>query len=330
MPTQAVLVTWRNMENRVLPEFIAKAQAKYGGAFQRLYFDGDVRGPLAAWVAAAPAVDRLKIFISGHGGTGMDFITDDTQARRKTVDDLVDLLTDALMPRHTARATSASCQVNMLSCLFGRSPDGLATNTPAARLHEGLADWDVFVDLVARTESIVCLPGGRHTQSELGHAVYEPVYGRQARFLLPKAAYTKVLHTYHAGARVIRYAAYDGADTYVEASTLDGRRLLWADFVVDRLVRVIRLRRTGTFGTGPLAVTDAREQVLERIVSVYDALRNAALLKQRLEALVDGTGDPDDATQNFLKHRNPLTALVADEAPKKARLIRELLAVYPV
>ena len=152
----------------------------------------------------------------------------------------------------------------------------------------------------------------------------------QARFLLPKAAYTKVLHTYHAGARVIRYAAYDGADTYVEASTLDGRRLLWADFVVDRLVRVIRLRRTGTFGTGPLAVTYAREQVLERIVSVYDALRNATLLKQRLEALVDGTGDPDDATQNFLKHRNPLTALVADEAPKKARLIRELLAVYPV
>jgi hypothetical protein len=91
----------------------------------------------------------------------------------------------------------------MISCLFGRTADGKATSTPAAKPHEGLADWDVFVDLVARTESIVATQEGRKTISLLNHEVYEPTYGRLPKFYQPKVPYSKVLHTFNGDARVI-------------------------------------------------------------------------------------------------------------------------------
>lgn len=325
--THAVLITWQNMEPKVLPRFISKATTKYGANFHRIYFDGNTAGNLNALVRGIPADERLKIFISGHGGVGIDYITDDTQTVRKSVDELIDLVMDGLHGRDTRKATSNLCQVNMVSCLFGRTPDGRANTSPAAKLHDGLTDWDVFVDLVARTESIVATPTGRMTNSQLSHRVYEPVYGRLPRFFLPKVPYTKVLFTFNGDARVMRFAAYDPGDTYIEASTLDGRRILWADYTVDQIVQMIHLKGTGILGTGAKDVTDKREQVLRDIATGYDTLRNPQLLKLRLEALVDGTGDSE--SNNFLKHRNLISAAVSSSAPAKALRIRDFLAAYP-
>ncbi|MFC3651511.1 hypothetical protein ACFONN_08170 [Dyella humi] len=328
MPTHAVLITWRNMEPKVLPDFISRAQTKYGGNFHRIYFDGSATDDLRNWVRGIPAGDRIKMYISGHGDVGIHYITDDTQTVKKTVDDLIDLVTDGLHGRETSKATSGMCQVNMLSCLFGRTPDGRANSSPAAKLHDGLADWDVFVDLVARTESIVCTRNGRTTISQLNHRVYEPVYGKSLNFLLPKAPYTKVLFTYAGDARVMRIAAYDKDDTYIEASTLDGRRIMWADYTVDQLVQTIKVKGTGWLGKGPKDVTDEREKVLQDIVTWFGVVHSPAGLKGKLEALVDGSGDSE--TTNFLLHRNPITAATSSSVPKKAGLIQDLLAVYPV
>jgi len=328
MPTHAVLITWRNMEPKVLPGFISRAQTKYGGNFHRIYFDGSATQDLQHWVGGIPAEDRIKIFISGHGNVGVHYITDDTQTVKKTVDDLVDLVSDGLHGRATSKATSRMCQVNMISCLFGRTPDGRANSSPAARLHDGLADWDVFVDLVARTESIVGSPDGRMTSSQLSHRVYEPVYGRLPKFFLPKVPYTKVLFTFEGDAKVMRIATYDRDDTYIEASTLDGRRTMWADYSVDQIVQTINLKGTGLFGTGAKDVTDEREKVFKNIITWYDAVRNPVGLKGKLEALVDGQGESE--TDNFLLHRNPITAKTSSSIPKKATLIQSLLAAYPV
>jgi len=75
MPTHAVLVTWQNMEPKVLPNFIAKATAKYGANFRRIYFDGSTTTNLRNWVSGIPEDERIKLFISGHGGVGIDYIT---------------------------------------------------------------------------------------------------------------------------------------------------------------------------------------------------------------------------------------------------------------
>lgn len=325
--TRAVLITWQNMEPRVLPSFISKATAKYGANLHRIYFDGNAASNLNALVRSIPADERLKIFISGHGGVGIDYITDDTQTVRKSVDELIDLVMDGLHGRDTRKATSNLCQVNMVSCLFGRTPDGRSNTSAAAKLHDGLTDWDVFVDLVARTESIVATPTGRMTNSQLSHRAYEPVYGRLPRFFLPKVPYTKVLFTFNGDARVMRFAAYDADDTYIEASTLDGRRILWADYTVDQIVQMLHLKGTGIFGTGAQDVTDKREKVLRDIATGYDTLRNPQLLKMRLEALVDGTGDSE--SNNFLKHRNLISAVASSSAPAKSLRIQEFLAAYP-
>ncbi|RUL76685.1 hypothetical protein [Dyella choica] len=327
MPTHAVLVTWQNMEPKVLPNFISKATAKYGANFHRIYFDGSTTTNLRNWVRGIPGDERIKLFISGHGGVGIDYITDDTQTVKKNVDELVDLVSDGLQGRNTSKATSQLCQVNMISCLFGRTPDGRANTSPAAKLHDGLTDWDVFVDLVARTESIIATPDGRRTNSQLSHRAYEPVYGRLERFFLPKVPYTKVLFTFNGDARVMRFAAYDPGDNYIEATTLDGRRILWADYSVDQIVQTIQLKGTGLLGTGPKDVTDEREKKLRDIITWYDTMRNPTRLKEKLEELVDGSGD--DESSNFLKHRNLVSAAFSSSTPAKAKLIQDLLAAYP-
>jgi hypothetical protein len=324
----AILVTWRNMEPRVLPHFIAKAQAKYGADFHQVYFDSETVGAeLTELVAAVPAADRLKIFISGHGGVGIEFITDDTQARRKSVQELIDLLVPALAARCADRADCARTQVNMVSCLFGRSADGVAISSPAAKLHQGLAERDVFVDLVARTESVVVLNDGRNTVSILNHEVYEPEFGRQLKFMQRKVPFTKVLHTYREGARVVSFASYDEHSTYLDTATLEGRRVLWADQAVRELVRHIQLKGTGLLGKGPKEVTDERQRVLRDIVATYDAVRNPALLKMKLERLVDGTGT--DTRSNFLLHRNVFSQLTSSAKPTTALLVEGVLRSYP-
>jgi|GEM_PF-1437485 len=328
MPKHAILITWRNMEPKVLPAFIERAKIKYGENLKRLYFENaSVQESLKRNVDEVAAEESLKIFISGHGGTGIDYITDDSQRIKKTVPELVDLLAFALAKRAKSTDTSSLTQVSMISCLFGRTPDGMSASSPAAKVHTGLAAKGIYVDLTARTESIVETAEGRQTISALKHYVYEPVYGRLPKFYMPRAPYTKVRHTFSDGAPVSQIAAYDGDDTYSEASTLDGRRLLWADYVVNELVKRIELKGTGTFATGPKDVTDSRQQVLRDLVTWYDNVHHPAGLKVKLETLIDGTGDNE--SDNFLIHRNALSRKFSSEEPKTAQLIRSLLASYP-
>ena len=62
MPTHAILITYKDMETKVLPEFITKARDKYGDRFTQLYFDSAVlKGKLYVAIKAIPDGDRLKI-----------------------------------------------------------------------------------------------------------------------------------------------------------------------------------------------------------------------------------------------------------------------------
>ena len=85
--TSAILVTYRDMEPKVLPEFITKARDKYrDDRFKQLYFDdAGLKDSLLRAVDDIPADQKLKIFISGHGGTGIQYITADDQVRKQTV-----------------------------------------------------------------------------------------------------------------------------------------------------------------------------------------------------------------------------------------------------
>ena len=326
MANHAILITWRNMETKVLADFIAKTGAKYGGNFSRVYFDGDAATEFAEKVAAIPQEDALKIYISGHGGTGILYITDDTQTRKQTVDDLIGLLVPALQRRGTSSANSKHTTVNMISCLFGRTADGAAGNTPAARLHQGLMQKGVFVDLIARTESIVATKTGRRTISILDHKVSEQNFGRILRFYKAKMPNTKVLHSYQDGAGISQVATYTN-DHYIDHTSLEGRRILWADYAVNRIVDNIHLKATGLFRTGEKAVTDQREKVLQQAVEYYDQARNPEMFHNKLQRLVDGSGGPEDSNANFLIHRN-LAGALGDSLPQKAGLLLELLAEY--
>ncbi|MCD9007079.1 hypothetical protein LDO31_12705 [Luteimonas sp. XNQY3] len=334
MTDDGVLVTWRNMELKVLPHFLYRAMTKYP-AFERYYFGEMPEERLRAWVRGRPG-RAIKIYIAGHGGTGIDHITDDSETSTRTVVDLIDLIEYGLGDRATRKADCGACRIDMLACLFARTPDGRAASSPAARLHAGLAERGVFVDLVARTESIrVTRESGRMTNSPyMAHvpiAKHEGPEASKRGFYLPRIPYTKVLYTFDGDSRVARLNAYaktpEGTDAYIEASTLDGRRLSWADHAVDRLLVEIHVKRTGVFGRGAKDVTDARERVLCGILAAYETERVPTNLKRSLAALVDGTGDR--AETNFTTHRNPLSARVLESPPRKAALIRQLLAAYP-
>src|SRR5688572_1919876 len=101
MPTRhAILLTWQNMEPEILNKFITFGQQKYA-VFTRVYFNNGatVKQRLKAAVDAVPAAVPLKVYISGHGGTGVDYITDNTQNKKQTVRDLIQLLKFALGAR---------------------------------------------------------------------------------------------------------------------------------------------------------------------------------------------------------------------------------------
>jgi hypothetical protein len=314
----AILLTWRNMLPNVLATLVQRLAGKYGRGYTEIFFDDqNFRDQLAAAVPDDIAIP-LKIYISGHGNVGVDHITDDSQTRQKTVQQLASLLTDALEWRATERAQSGATQINMISCLFARTPDGSAYTSPAAKLHAALARSGIFVDLVGRTESIVAMNDGRRTISLLNHKVYEPAYGRLEQFYQNKAPYSKILHTFHGPYQVVRLAPYNGNEAYIEHDSARGRRILWADHAINQLVGRMRLDQNNE-------VVGARQQKLKNIVTWYDNLRDPQGLRARLAALVDGSGDTIE--DNFLIHRNffhnPFSV------PETARFIRRLLQSYP-
>src|SRR5262245_50111429 len=169
MPTHAILVTWKNMD---VANFVGRAEKKYGAHFHRLYFDdGAALGEqLREVVAKEVGNDNpLKIYICGHGGAGLDHIRDNDQTRVKTLGELAELLRDGLQDRSTSMDESNRTRVDMISCLFGRSPDGLANTSSAAKLHQALINKGVFVDLVARTETVTTTEDGRKTLTPYQH-----------------------------------------------------------------------------------------------------------------------------------------------------------------
>jgi hypothetical protein len=163
-------VTAVSESTKPLAQFVPRMHKKHSAnGFEIVYFDSaqdhpgqSVEDYLRAIIPIDPN-ERVKLYISGHGGIGCDFITDDTEAQRQTVDQLALLLTHVLADRETEAARCSQTQVNMVSCLFARSPDGAANTSPAAKLHRKLMDNHIYVDLVGRTESITSLSDGRNT-----------------------------------------------------------------------------------------------------------------------------------------------------------------------
>jgi hypothetical protein len=327
MATHAILVTYKDMESGVLPEFISRATQKYGALFTRLYFDsGTLKGKLYFAVRGVPVTDKLKIYISGHGGTGIDYIMNDAQNQKQTLEDLAKLLSFALRERATSPAACADTEVNMISCLFGRTPDGRMDTSPAAKLHRELATWHVYVNLVARTESVVATKKGVQTISAINYYVYEPFVEKNQRYkyFKPKVPYTKILCTYNGNAPVVSLRELDtGPDRYIEADSPAGQRSLWADYVVNEFVKRIHLTATER----GMEIIDARELKLRDLVFWYDTFHKPVGLKAKMEALVDGSGE--DQESDFTLHRNFLSKVFSTKVPKTAKLIQDLLAKYP-
>jgi hypothetical protein len=327
MPTHAILVTYKDMEPGVLPEFINRASQKYGTNFTRLYFDSyALKGKLYLAVRGVPATDKLKIYISGHGGTGIDYITNDAQNQKQTVEDLTKLLSFALHERATSVGSCGDTEVNMISCLFGRTPDGRMDTSPAAKLHRQLASWNTYVNLVARTESIVCTKTGRQTISAINHYLFEKYVEKNQRhkFFKPKVQYSKILCTFNNGAPVVLLREYDaGPDRYTAGDSAVAQRSLWADYVVNELIKHIHLTATKR----GMEVVDVREQKLRDLVYWYDTFHSPPLLKTKMEALLDGQGG--DVATDFTIHRNPVSKIFSSELPKTAKLIQDLLKEYP-
>jgi hypothetical protein len=329
MPTYAILVTYRDMEPKVLPEFITKARGKYGDRFTQLYFDsGALKGKLYTAVKAIPDGDRLKIFISGHGGTGIQYITDDAQVRKQTVDDLTSLLRYALRERATSWANSANTEVNMVSCLFGRTPDSSLGGCPAVRLHQQLLTWHIYVDLVARTESIFAMATGRHTASLLNYSVNVPIYGKRPKFYIRKTQFSKIRCTYRNGVPVVLIIDYINKDEpYINSQSLEGRRILWADKVINELVKYIQPPK------GQTEVTDTRHAKLRDLVTWYDMFRKPEGLRQKLADLLpefsSHRGFGLDVLPTAISTQISTTISTHIALPKTVQLIKTLLSTYP-
>lgn len=322
--SKVILITWRNMLPKVLPELSANLKLKHkDNGYEELFFDDGPPADTLLGKIPRDLGERVKIYISGHGGVGIDFITDDTETRKKTVDDLATLLSHALRDRATSKRDSAATQINMVSCLFARTPDGCAFTSPAAKLHKKLADNHIYVDLVGRTESVVATKDGRKTISLLHHKVYEPMYGRLAQFYVEKVPFSKVLHTFNGEALQIKLASYSKADGhYVDTNNLEGRRVLWAEHAVNRIVEKIKLdAKTAT-------IKDERQRKLGDIVTQYDALRRPDLLMTKLQSLVAADNASTDVADNFRLHRDWFRTRFAS-MPKTAVFVLELLSSYP-
>jgi hypothetical protein len=94
----AILITYRDMESGILPGFVAKAKDKYKANFFRVQLDSgtkEAKSLLKGFVDPnqyIPTGDTLKIFISGHAATGIQYITDNSGNLKMSIDDLVDIL----------------------------------------------------------------------------------------------------------------------------------------------------------------------------------------------------------------------------------------------
>jgi hypothetical protein len=345
MPIHAILITYFDMRTK-MSELANKARKKYA-SFKQLYFDSGwtLRHLLTIQLRQISTEHKLKIFISGHGGTGQQYITSDDGARQQSVEGLAALLGYALKGRATSMGASANTEVNMVACLFGRiSSDGLA-ECPAVRLHKLLAAQKVYVDLVARTEKVSARPTGRLTvslrHSEIDNPKYEKLtqeYNtlnknkdtlkriRQENIIREigtmgvtnwpqhKTQFTKIRCTYQQDAAVVLIRDYySQEEPYINSADLPGRRILWADNVINKLVKHI------TPPSGQTEVTDARHKILYETLAWYDGARDPVRLKTDMERFISGTGSFD-----LFKQLIPYSG-----SRETAQLITNLLSAYP-
>jgi hypothetical protein len=358
MPDHAILITYKDMEKQ-MNEVAKKAALKYE-SFKQLYFDSgyQLSFSLRYVVDRIPKKDKLKIYISGHGGTGQQYITAEDRVRKQTVGELAVLLADGLINRATSMGDSANTEVNMVSCLFGRISSAGLAECPAVRLHAALATKETYVDLVARTE-YVGAKGRRRVTMSLRHGEIDTLQynklikeGNELREALskdpdnyiterhlqdnrlalqkqnfaswqrPRAQFTKIRCTYRSGAAVVLIRDYDkGEGIHINSENREGRRILWADNVINELVKYI------TPPSGQTEVTDARHKTLYQTLAWYDTARDPEGLKARMEALISRAGG-DDPAKNFLKDRG-IGKLIPFRLPKTAQLIERLLRAYP-
>jgi hypothetical protein len=132
----------------------------------------------------------------------------------------------------------------------------------------------------------------------------------------PKTQFTKIRCTYRSGAAVVLLRDYDkGGDAYINSTDLLGRQSLWADNVINELVKHI------TPPDGKTEVTDPRHKELYEAVRSYDASRDPVWLKGRLEHL----------KTDFSTHRKTLSKAIPTTIwmPKTADMITDLLSAYP-
>jgi len=300
--------------------------------FEIVYFDGAPEHPPETLptrlrsIVPANLAERVKLYISGHGGTGHDFITDDTQVQRQTVDQLASLLKKVLDHRATVPEQCARTQINMVSCLFARSPDSAAHTSPAAKLHRKLLDNHIYVDLVGRTEAITSLLQGRATISEYDRRITLLSYEKHPTFYRAKVSYTKVLHTVRNGAQVIMRRNYDNDDDpYIDNASPEGKQLLWAERAVDRIFEFVKLDGEGN-------AADVRHAKLIQIAKLYCDKPRPGILRADLAKLLDPKNANED--ENFLLHRDTMTKMFGTVfkpgwLPKSAVLVRSLLDAFP-
>jgi hypothetical protein len=346
MPTHAILVTYKDMEPKVLPEFITKARGKYGDdGFKQLYFDAGegLKGKLHDAVWDVPDEDRLKIFISGHGGTGIQYITADDQVRKQTVDDLARLLHFALSDRATSPQNSKNTEVNMVSCLFGRTPIGGMEQCPAVRLHQELGRRHVYVDLVARTQSIVVASpewaqqfaapqsGSRTTVSVVEDEIQELISPkkRPGHAQRLKTQFSKIRCTYRGTAPVVLIKDYENQEPWINSETRQGRYILWADNVVNEIIKYVKpsfkeaVRVAKARGPEDIEgrvdeLADPRHKELLRVAIEYDMHRQHDILEEKMRRIL---------LPAFSKHRG--LGPIHFGLPKTAQLIKRLLDAYP-
>ena len=87
----------------------------------------------------------------------------------------------------------------MVCCLFGRTTNGLLDEScPAVLLHRRLAAKRVYVDLVARTESVAVEDTGRKTVSPLDLHIHASKF-KLNDLMRRKTQFTKIRCTYQNG-----------------------------------------------------------------------------------------------------------------------------------
>jgi hypothetical protein len=225
----AIMISYADLASNVLPDFVAKQKAKHGDNFHQLYFDRGEYEPklMRDIVERIPADDGLKVFICGHGNIGIEFVTDHSESRKQTLNDIARFLGYGLGSRCLSIEKAAKTRINMIACRFGRTPDGTADKIPAVMLHQKLFQRRLYVEVEARTESINIfrktdetdkLKAPRRTMG-ISTEKKEESAGKAYSYT-PQRQYTKLLCTCVQGSAIAKFKSYDAQNADILVNDL--------------------------------------------------------------------------------------------------------------